>query len=300
MSYVVPAERWTLARTALRVSGDRFRSLLTVDSNPTAMATRDWTVAESAAHVLTVAMLYLSLVDDTASPLQAPGLDVILPSTNVDTIAEVNELLLRHYAERDPDLLAAQLADAIDAILTATERIPPERTVRWLGGARVPVAGLMAHLVSELLLHGWDMARALGRPWVIPDEHAALHWELFFLGTLHHDHGKLLNTEQAMPKRPIAVRFRTAYTPTATIVLDDRRAWLAPPDHPVDVRMWFRPARFSLMLSGRISIVVAALRRDVVVGGPRPWRLPAFLRVVHTPNPRLAPKKRVAGPVRQT
>ena len=56
-----------------------------------------------------------------------------------------------------------------------------------------------------------------------------------------------------------------------------------------DVRVTFRPARFNLMLFGRTSTITAALRRDVVIGGPRPWRLPAFLRIVHMPNARLAP-----------
>lgn len=41
------------------------------------------------------------------------------------------------------------------------------------------------------------------------------------------------------------------------------------------------------MLFGRTGTVAAALRRDVVVTGPRPWRLPAFLRVVHMPNLRI-------------
>jgi hypothetical protein len=167
--------------------------------------------------------------------------------------------------------------------------VSPVSTVRWLGDAQVPICGLVAHLVNELLVHGWDMARALGRPWRMPDEHAALYWELFFIGMLHHDYGTLLNTSLPMPKRPIAVQFRSRYTPSATIVLGDGRVWLAPPGGPIDVRVRFRPARFNLMLFGRISTVTAAVRGDVVVSGARPWRLPAFLRVVHMPNGRYTP-----------
>lgn len=289
MTYAVPAQRWTLTRTALRVTGDRFRSLLTDGTEPTAMATREWTVADSAAHVLSIAMLYVSLVEDSEMAVHVPELDAILPATNVDTVADVNDHVLRHFTERDPDHLAALLGEAIDAILAATTETPPETTVPWLGDARVPICGLLAHLVNELLVHGWDMARAVRRPWSMPDEHAALYWDQFFLGMLHHDYGVLLNTSLPMPKRPIAVQFRSAYTPTATIVLGDGRVWLAPPDDPVDVRVRFRPARFNLMLFGRTSTALAALRRDVVIGGPRPWRLPAFLRVVHMPNARLAP-----------
>ncbi len=112
--------------------------------------------------------------------------------------------------------------------------------------------------------------------------------KLFFLGMLRHDYGVLLNTSLPMPNRPIAVQFRSAYTPTATVVLDDGRVRLAPPEDPYDVRVTFHPARFNLMLFGRTRTITAAIRRHVVVGGPRPWRLPAFLRVVHMPNPGIA------------
>jgi uncharacterized protein (TIGR03083 family) len=289
VTHAVPTDRWALARSALRTAGDRFRSLLADGCDAGAMATPDWTVADSAAHVLAIALLYVGLVSDGAETLPVPRLNEILATTNVDTVADLNDHVLEHYTERDPRRLAALVGEAVEVILEATRDTPPETTVRWLGDSRVPVAGVVAHLVNELLVHGWDMARALRRPWPIPDDHAALYWELFFLGMLRHDYGVLLNTALPMPKRPIAVQFRSAYTPTATIVLGAGRVWLAPPEDPYDVRVTFRPARFNLMLFGRSGILTAVVRRDVVVGGPRPWRLPAFLRVVHMPNPRFAP-----------
>jgi uncharacterized protein (TIGR03083 family) len=289
VTFSVPPQRGQLARTALREAGDRFRSLLTDDCYPAALATAEWTVAESAAHVLSIASMYVALVEDGTARLEVPNLEAILSTTNVDTVADLNAHVLEHFAERDPHRLAGLLGEAVERILAATRSVPPETTLPWLGGSQVPVAGVVAHLVNELLVHGWDMARALGRPWSMPDEHAALYWELFFIGMLHHDYGTLLNTSLPMPSRPIAVRFRSAHTPDATIVLGDSRVWLAPPQDPFDVRVTFKPARFNLMLFGRTSTVTAALRRDVVVAGPRPWRLPAFLRVVHMPNARLTP-----------
>ena len=284
----VRPERWALARSALRGGADRFRELLTT-VDPRAMATRDWTVVDCAAHVVAIALLYVALLDEGAQRLDIPRLDEILSTTNVDTIADVNAHVLRHFPQRDPHQLAALLGDAVEAILRASADVPPQRPVRWLGSSLVPVCGVVSHLVNELLVHGWDMARAARRPWPLPDADAALYWELFFLGMLRLDYGTLLNTSLRMPPSPIAVSFRSAYTPEATIVLGDRRVWIAPPGAPYDVTVRFRPARFNLMLFGRVSTLHAALRRDVVVGGPRPWRLPAFLRVVHMPNGRLAP-----------
>lgn len=253
------------------------------------LATAEWTIAESAAHVLSIATLYVFLLEDGAEALPVPDIESILSTTNVDTVADVNAYVLQHFTERDAAVLADQLGTAVRRILDVTEHTAPETPVRWLGDALVPVAGVLAHLVNELLVHGWDIARALRTPWPMPEEHAALYWELFFLGMLRLEYGALLNTSLRMPRRPIAVQFRSQYTPTATIVLGDGKVWIAPPGHPPDVRVRFRPARFNLMLFGRIGTVHAAVRRDVVVGGPRPWLLRDFLRVVHMPNGRLAP-----------
>lgn len=299
VAHVVPVDRWSLARDALRIASGRFRALLTGGGDPAAMATElatdRWTVADCAAHVLVIASLYVDMVRDGAPATRIPGLDDLIATATVDSVADLNGYALEHFAERDPYRLAARLGEAVQVILDATEDTAPERTVTWLGGSRVPVAGLLAHLVNELLVHGWDIARAVHRDWPIPDAHAALYWELFFLGMLRHDYGLLLDASVSTLPHPIAVQFRSAYTPTATIVLADGRVSLAPPGHPYDARVRFRPARFNLMLFGRTGTVTAALRRDIVVSGPRPWRLPAFLRVVHMPNPRFARSTRRTG-----
>jgi hypothetical protein len=296
MTSVVRASLWSIARDALRSDGDRFLALLANGTDPSAMATAHWTVADTAAHVSGIAVMYVALVKDDVEMPPIPGLEEMVDATTVDTVADLNAFVLKHFTERDPQALAGLLGYAIDTILDSTRDMPPETVVTWLGDSRITVAGMVAHLVNELLLHGADMARALRRPWSIPDEHAALYWELFFLGMLRHDYGVLLNSKHRMPKRPIAVQFRSAYTMTATIVLEDGRVRLASPDEPHDVSVKFRPAGFNLFLFGRMGTLGAAVRRSVIVGGRRPWLLPAFTKIVHMPNPRLAPSVRGQGP----
>ncbi|MDG4758377.1 maleylpyruvate isomerase N-terminal domain-containing protein [Micromonospora sp. WMMD710] len=279
--------RWGLANTALRTAADRFGDLVAAAPSPNVMATADWTVADTVAHVVSIAVLYVSRLQGTEVVIRVPGLEDMLAVTNVDTVADVNSHVLAHFTERDPGVLLSQLNTAVDTLLATTA--DPRSTVSWLGNSRVTVGGLFAHLTNELLVHGWDIARALRRPWPMPDAHAALYWDLFMYDMLRDSYGVLLNTELPMPRHPVSVQFRSRYTPTTTLTLGDRRVWIAPPDGPFDARVTFRPARFNLMMFGRISIAQAVLRRDVVVGGPRPWRLPAFLRVVHMPNGRLAP-----------
>jgi len=280
MTTAVSPQRWELARDALRTGSGQLRSLLVSGADPRLMATRHWSVADTAAHVLWIATMYAGMVDGDV----APDPDSMLALTNVDTIADINAHMLRHFAERRPLVLADRLEDAVGLILAGSAQLDPATPIPWLGGSRVPVAGLLAHLVNELLVHGWDIARAQRVDWPMPDEHCALYWDLFFFGMLRLGYGTLLNSAQRMPRRPIAVRFSSAYTPDETVALSEGRARLVPPAAGYDARVTFRPARFNLMLFGRVGTLSAALRRDVVVGGPRPWLLPSFLRVVHMPN----------------
>ncbi|MEU1590513.1 maleylpyruvate isomerase N-terminal domain-containing protein [Micromonospora sp. NPDC005710] len=288
MTGAADPDRWSVANTALRTATDRFTDLVAAAPSPGVMATADWTVADTLAHLVAIALLYVSRLDGTEVPVRVPGLEDLLATANVDTIADVNDQVLAHFTERDPQVLLTQLNTMVGHLLTTTA--DPLSTVSWLGNARPKVGGLFAHLTNELLVHGWDVAQALRRPWPMPDEHVALFWELFMFDMLRDDScGVLINTELPMPRHQVSVQFRSRYVPTTTLTLGDHRVWVAPPDAPFDASVTFRPARFNLMMFGRISIAQAVLRRDVVIGGPRPWRLPAFLRVVHMPNSRLAP-----------
>ncbi len=248
------------------------------------MATREWTVADTAAHVLSLATWYATLFDPRAARLPVPDLDRLLSAATVDNVRDANATVLRHLPERDPARLADDLQQAVDHLLTATADADPGRPVRWLGDALVPTAGVLSHLVNEVLVHGWDVARALSRPWPMPDRDAALFLDEFLIGMIRRDYGNLLGTGVRRPRRPVTVEFRSAHTATTSLVLSHGRVRIGTADDPPDARVTFRPARFNLMLFGRLSVPHALLRRDVVIGGPRPWLLPSFLRVVHMPH----------------
>ncbi|MFF0097850.1 maleylpyruvate isomerase N-terminal domain-containing protein [Micromonospora sp. NPDC005257] len=281
---VVTQDGWMRARAAVLETGRRFDALVRSAPDPAAMATAEWSIADSAAHVLSIGSLCLLLLDPDAPPLPVPGLRELLSSTNVDTVADTNSHVMRHLTERDLRAVLRDLRTSIERILLVTRTAEPASTVTWLGNAQVTVAGVLAHLVNEMLVHGWDIARAARLPWRMPDADAALFFDLFLVDMIRNDYGALLNPSVRMPRQRIAVQFRSAHTTTATLVLHRGRVVVAPPDDPYDVSLTFRPARFNLMLFGRVGALRAAAGRDVIVGGPRPWRLRAFLRVVHMPN----------------
>lgn len=276
----ITEERWTTARTALATTAARFLDMV-AGSDPRAMATAHWSVADTVAHVDTIAFMYTDIVR-SAEPAIPAVCEQIL-TTTVDTVADLNAATLGFFAGRDPAVLAERLQQDIDDVLLATESIDPATPVNWLGSSRLPLCGVLAHLVNELHIHGRDIARATRTPWHVPPADAALFFELFFVELLRHDIGHLLDNDVPPSDRRIAIGFRSHHTTPVTIVLHHGQVTVEEWDSPADARIFFDPPAFNLMMFHRIGKVRAAFTGKVVVWGRRPWLLPTFLKTVRCP-----------------
>jgi uncharacterized protein (TIGR03083 family) len=284
MTGALAPDRWLAVRAALAEAAERFARLVSAVPDPRVRATAHWTVADTAAHVGSIAWLYATTLGTGRSPLPVPDLDEAMRVTTVDTVDRLNAIVLRHLTDRDAGALVRRLRADIHDVLRVTADSDPATPVPWLGESRVSLAGVLAHMVNELLVHGWDIARATGTPWPVPARDAGLFFDLFVVGILRYDPGRLLNTDDPPRSRRIAVAFRSPHTTPVTLVLRDGLVSVAEPDGATDVRLSFDPAALNLMLFGRIGRLRTALTGGVVVGGPRPWLLPKFLRTVRLPH----------------
>ncbi|WP_370969123.1 maleylpyruvate isomerase family mycothiol-dependent enzyme [Amycolatopsis sp. cg9] len=275
-------EQWESVRAALPDVGSRFADLVAGVPDAHASSLGEWSIAETASHVGMIALMYTAMIRGDGGPLPLPGLEEPIDSASVDTISRMNALALELYPERDPVRLAERLRADIAEVLLVSADLDPGKPVWWLGGSRVPVAGVLAHLVNEMLLHGLDIARALGRPWPIPARYEAMFLELFLFGMVRNDMGSLLDDATPSPRR-IAVEFRSAYTEPGVLALQHGRLRFEEPDGTADVRLRFDPAVLVPMMFGRISKPRAVLTGGVRISGRRPWLLPAFLRTVRMP-----------------
>jgi hypothetical protein len=279
----ITVAQWRSVRRAYRVTGARFAELVTGVPDPDAMVTAEWTVADTVAHVAMIAKMYTSLVRPDDSPLLDTRGQGQLEKTTVDTVSVLNAMVLNDFPERDIGVLVAGLLADIEELLRVTEDADPATPLSWLGDSKVPLAGVLAHLVNELQIHGWDIAKAVKLHWTVPPGDAALFFDLFLVGVLTHDIGHLLDTDEPPRERRIAVAFRSAYTSPVVLVLHRGRVTVERPGGPVDARISFDPPSLNRMLFHRVGKVRSALTRKLVVSGPRPWLLPAFLRVVRLP-----------------
>jgi mycothiol maleylpyruvate isomerase-like protein len=280
----VTPETWAAARAALRDSGDRFAELVTTVPDPSVLATKHWSVAETAAHVTGIAWNYTGMVAEEDRPLPIPQVREHFPVTTVDTIhTGLNPAQLRGYRERDVGRLAERLRGSVEEILDLTATTDPHRVVPWLGDSRLPIAGVLAHMTNELLIHGWDIARAARVPWHMPEDQAALFFDVFLVEIIRHGYGHLLDDDHPVHRGRIAVEFRSTHTVPVTFVLDNGVATAEEAGQAYDVRIRFRPSSMNMWLFHRIGTFRAALTGQLVPSGPRLWLLPAFLRKVRLP-----------------
>ena len=279
----ITPEKWLAVRSALTDACGRFEALVAA-ADPRAMATAEWTVLDAAVHVTAIAWLYTAMVVSDETPLPIPGLREVILTTTVDNIhGGLNAQMPRGYTEREPGAVLAKLHSCTDEILRLTASEDPSRTFSWLGGSRLPLAGFMAHLTNELLVHGHDIARSVGAPWQIPEEYAAFFFELFLVEIIRNGLGTIMDCGKPVRRGRIAVEFRSAYTLPVTIVLDTGRISIEEPDRDNDVRVYFKPATMSLVLFHYTTRSRAAMTGSLRVWGRRPWLLVPFLREVRLP-----------------
>jgi hypothetical protein len=282
---MVTYERWQAIRASLqKVSGD-FAALMRA-ADPDRMVTEHWTGADTAAHVAAIAAMYTSLCYGKLAQDAFPEVGDTWRGSTVDTVHDFNAVTLRVYRERR----VPQVLDRLDAEIqemTAATAMPGtdfnHTVVPWLGDSRVPLAGLFAHLMNELHIHGWDIARANSLPWTIDPADAAHFPEAFLTGVISNGYGHLVDGGGRPSERRVAVQFRSPYTTTTTFVLHRGKVTVEEPRRDDDVRLAFHPVTLNLMLFGRVSHLRAALTRGVRVSGPRPWLLPRFMRTVRLP-----------------
>ncbi len=274
--------RWPAIRECLARVGADFTGL-TGSVPPGAMATRDWTVAVTTAHVAATAALAAGLARGDAEPA-FPELGDSVRVTTVDTVRDFNEETLGVFRERRVPEVNERLTAEIDGLLRATADANPDDTVEWLGGSQVTLAGLVAHLSNELLIHGRDIARATRRPWTIHPADAGHFVDAFLFAMTENGYGRVLDGGPAPRERRIAVRFRSAHTTPVTMVLHRGLVTLEKSRPDDDVRLTFDPTTLNLMLFGRVSKARAVATGRLRVGGPHPWLLPHFTRKVRLPS----------------
>ncbi|WP_034089533.1 maleylpyruvate isomerase family mycothiol-dependent enzyme [Streptacidiphilus albus] len=221
----------------------------------------EWSVGEAAAHLA----LANRLMADLAAGLEPPYGD-----GTPGGLAAANAVSLAEFTERAP----APLADAITAgardFVAASAALPPSTpTVTPMGPMELSV--LDSYLLTHVLGHGWDLARALRRPHMLDRERAELC--LPFLTT-------------AMPRvvdrqavDGLTARFTLGLRggPRFTAAFERGVLSVTPGSSPrPDCTIVTEPVTFLLIALGRCNPWSAIARGRITAWGRRPLLAPAF------------------------
>jgi hypothetical protein len=112
------------------------------------------------AHVIGTARLYRRVLTGWASPLQPGG----LPTLNAGYMAGL--------IEDRPNVLADLLEEAAKSYATKARDVGPDTICNFHLGLKLDVVTVTTFLGNEILMHGWDIAHAIGAAFV--DDEAAL------------------------------------------------------------------------------------------------------------------------------
>lgn len=277
------ALRWTFVRDALAAASHRFTEVLRAVPNTDARAIGGWTVGDTAAHVRVVALIN-SLVATGAPP--PAGFEDIAESASRATMSmvssEINRRSLEWEQRRDPRLLADVIESELDHLLETTRGSKGAETVHWLGGLPIPRTAVFAHMLSELLVHGHDIATAGRIEYEIPSSDALLYFECFLADVVRNapSVGFLDGGLSDVGDVRWQLRLRGGQ-PLQFEYLDG--ALSIGVSAPPDVRMSADPAAMLLVLYNRISPAAPLLRGRMFIWGRRPWRLQRVTKVLRAP-----------------
>src|SRR5262245_34237404 len=260
------------ARAALRDVVPRLVGLVRRIPDGGVASVGRWTAADVAAHLSHVFLF------DTDAVAGRPAPDATVTSAGM---ANLNATMLAGDGERDPEALATRISLLADEFDTVASRA--EGDVGWLEGVRPAASAVACHLLEECLIHGHDIARAVGRPWPMRREHTLLAVE-----------GGVLPLIGALPPTAFVDqvkggsfrgRFALRLRGGGRTVMDFDRGSLTldTGGRDIDAFIYADPAALMLVFIGRQGIVKPVLGGKIAAWGLRPWKLAGMLSAISPP-----------------
>lgn len=280
MSTLTTVAQWTTAREGLQEMAGRFAALLrAAGPDIRRIAVGEWTVADTAAHVALVVDADTYVATGEGPPAVTESFDGAGSVRNAE-IARMNERMLALEPERDVVVLAERIDAGVEHLLDVTASADGASPVRWLAGIELTHTGLLAHLLEELYLHGFDIARASGQHWRVPPAYAALAFETVLVAVIRNAPRSMLARPNGARGPEFACEFRVGDAAPVVFASDGSGLVVEEPgNRKIDVRVSGDAAALALVSFNRISPLGPVLRGKIRAFGPRPWRLRHVMRM---------------------
>ena len=233
-------------------------------TDPTVRAVGVWSIGETAAHVSGSSRYFL------AAARGEGGLE------RLDDVDRSNAQALAADPERDPGRLADRLASGERALVGFARQVEGDPQVSPFAGVEVPLSTLLAIELGELLVHGFDIARAARLPWTI-DPTAAIRTLRGYLPLMPHT----LNVARAHDVRlTVEIRIRSM-RPVVVSIADDELVVDESGERRVDAHIAAAPTAYLLLMWNRIPPWQPLLSGQLLIWGRRPWRALELARLTN-------------------
>jgi uncharacterized protein (TIGR03083 family) len=248
---------------ALADAGARLSAIMRRISDPGLRAVGTWSIGETAHHVAAGPGYFLAAARGDAELVALDG------------VAADNARDLTGDPERDPRVLADRFDAGIRALVSHAGTVPGDLLVEPFTDVKVPLSCLLAIELDEVLVHGFDIARAAGLAWRIEPAHALLTLEgIMALMPF------LLDKQRAAGVRMrVELRIRGMARQILTI-RDGALRVQASSNGPVDCRMSVDPVVYLLLIWNRTGPWRPVLRGQLAVWGRRPWLMNRLQRLL--------------------
>ena len=281
---------WVGARTALGEAVDRVTELLrsVTDTSPRALG--DWNIGELAMHLSQVWLAVPGLARGDLSELHEllPGVAGVPGGSVVRDIWDLGDttiLGVRSDPERDLGVLADRIASRAAQYLADIEGHAPDEPRAWLvQGAKVTLQMLTCHLLSETITHGYDIARAAGRPWDIDPAEAAMVLNGFIVQVLRTIDPSALVHRGRAGDATATFELRIRGSATYHFVFDRGELHVEDPaPRRIDCHISADPVALLLLMWGRRSQWKAIARGQLLAWGRKPWLGPRLRAMIRNP-----------------
>ena len=271
-----------LTRSALTRAADRVVQLirtLSVSEGDRRVPGGDWTAGQTAVHLVVVFRAFT----DAAAGHEERWLPYVpdIPDWHARLVM-VNERAIREVQQEVSEGLADRLAAGVHAFLTVTDRRSGEDrlTTPWYGeDVTHPLDAMTCLVLGELILHGLDIARAVGRPWPIDPEDARLIIRGVFPAMI-----PLVARPGVIDDRQASYDICVRGGPRLFIDFDHGKVRVQPfSAQRVDCHILSDPVTWLLVGYGRISQWGPIARGRLWAWGRKPWLGPRFKSLLHNP-----------------
>ncbi len=268
------------ARATLAEAARRTAALIRSIADPALPVRRSaWTVGEVGAHLA----VGLQGFTEAARGETAAVATYIPPTgTFADRLSAVTAGTLAIEPERDSVALSGLIAARVEDFLATTAAVPGGQQIAtpWYGdGVSLSLSTATAMLVGEQLVHGYDVAATVGRPWPISVPEAQL-----VIRAVTSMMPLSVNPEGVAGRRVTYGVNVAPDGPRFVVRVADGAATVEPAgETPVDCRISADALTLVLVGYGRIGQWGPIVRGRLRAGGRRPWLALGFTGLFYNP-----------------